>query len=53
MDMSTNHMMKTYIAGGMFVSLVERPDDLVKLINDMDPETRRLSQSFCGIGDGQ
>ncbi len=39
--------------GGMFVSLAERPGDLVDLVNDMDPETRQLSQSFCGVDDDQ
>ncbi|RYP21778.1 hypothetical protein DL765_002003 [Monosporascus sp. GIB2] len=38
---------------GMFVSLAERPGDLVELVDRMDPETRRLSQSFCGMGGGQ
>ncbi|RYP73505.1 hypothetical protein DL769_004219 [Monosporascus sp. CRB-8-3] len=39
---------------GMFVSLAERPGDLVELVDGMDPETRRLSQSFCGMrGDQQ
>ncbi|KAI0097738.1 multicopper oxidase [Nemania sp. FL0031] len=34
--------------GGMFVSLAERPGDLVTLIEAMNPATRTLSQSFCG-----
>lgn len=33
----------------MFVSLAERPSDLVRLVEAMDPATRTLSQSFCGI----
>lgn len=32
----------------MFVSLAERPGDLVGLVQDMDSETRARSQSFCG-----
>jgi len=36
--------------GGMFVSLAERPADLVTLVETMDPETRSLSQSFCSAG---
>ncbi|KAH7031100.1 Cupredoxin [Microdochium trichocladiopsis] len=39
-----------HMEGGMFVSLAERPDALVKLIDDMDPATRSLSQSFCEHG---
>jgi hypothetical protein len=36
--------------GGMFLSLAERPEDLVQLVNDqMDPELRQLSQSFCSM----
>ncbi|KAH9887752.1 hypothetical protein F4778DRAFT_786127 [Xylariomycetidae sp. FL2044] len=42
-----------HMEGGMFVSLAERPSDLVKLVAGMDPETRRLSQSFCDVGGGQ
>ncbi|KAI0521447.1 Cupredoxin [Xylaria bambusicola] len=37
-----------HMEGGMFVSIAERPEDLVKLISEMDPTTRTLSQSFCG-----
>lgn len=33
--------------GGMFLSLAERPSDLVELVNKMDPDTRRRSQDFC------
>ncbi|KAI1410835.1 putative multicopper oxidase [Hypoxylon sp. FL1857] len=40
-----------HIEGGMFLSLAERPSDLVRLVDDMDPEVRRLSQSFCGAGE--
>ncbi|RYO78833.1 hypothetical protein DL764_010084 [Monosporascus ibericus] len=43
-----------HMEGGRFVSLAERPGDLVELVDKMDPETRRLSQSFCGMrGDQQ
>ncbi|KAI0011025.1 hypothetical protein F4779DRAFT_626858 [Xylariaceae sp. FL0662B] len=46
-----------HMEGGMFLSLAERPADLVELVDKMDPATRRLSQSFCGSGanddDGQ
>ncbi|KAI1421018.1 Cupredoxin [Xylaria sp. FL1777] len=38
-----------HMEGGMFVSLAERPGDLVRLIEAMDPTTRALSQSFCGV----
>jgi hypothetical protein len=37
----------------MFVSLAERPDNLVKMMAEMAPETRRRSQSFCGMDDDQ
>ncbi|KAI1334831.1 Cupredoxin [Xylariaceae sp. FL0016] len=37
-----------HMEGGMFVSLAERPDDLARLIDDMDPTTRAQSQGFCG-----
>ncbi|KAI0406861.1 Cupredoxin [Xylaria palmicola] len=37
-----------HMEGGMFVSLAERPDDLVALVDAMNPATRALSQSFCG-----
>ncbi|KAI1651446.1 putative multicopper oxidase [Daldinia loculata] len=37
-----------HIEGGMFLTLAERPSDLVTLVNQMDPDTRRKSQSFCG-----
>lgn len=33
--------------GGMFVTLLERPNDLKELVSGMDPATRELSQSFC------
>ncbi|KAI0970187.1 multicopper oxidase [Xylaria arbuscula] len=41
-----------HMEGGMFVSLAERPDDLVRLVEKMDPATRALSQSFCGATGG-
>ncbi|OTA94787.1 putative multicopper oxidase [Hypoxylon sp. CO27-5] len=41
-----------HIEGGMFLSLAERPSDLVRLIDEMDPEVRRQSQGFCGADDG-
>lgn len=31
----------------MFVSLAERPHDLVRLMAEMDPETWRRSQELC------
>ncbi|KAI0531744.1 Cupredoxin [Xylaria digitata] len=37
-----------HMEGGMFVSLAERPEDLVALIKGMDPETRTQSEGFCG-----
>ncbi|KAJ3564250.1 hypothetical protein NPX13_g7908 [Xylaria arbuscula] len=37
-----------HMEGGMFVSIAERPEDLARLIDAMDPATRTLSQSFCG-----
>ncbi|KAI1105160.1 Cupredoxin [Jackrogersella minutella] len=37
-----------HVEGGMFLSLAERPSDLVRMVADMDSETRRRSQSFCG-----
>ncbi|KAI0140074.1 putative multicopper oxidase [Hypoxylon sp. NC0597] len=40
-----------HIEGGMFLSLAERPSDLVRLVDEMDPEVRRQSQSFCGADD--
>ena len=33
--------------GGMFVSFIERPEDLKSLVDTMDPGTRELAQSFC------
>ncbi|KAI0478899.1 multicopper oxidase-domain-containing protein [Xylariaceae sp. FL0804] len=42
-----------HIVSGMFVSLAERPRDLARLVADMDPATRQLSQSFCGVDGGQ
>ncbi|KAI2629358.1 multicopper oxidase [Xylaria nigripes] len=39
-----------HLEGGMFISLAERPADLVSLVEAMDPETRALSQSFCNGG---
>ncbi|KAI4867478.1 putative multicopper oxidase [Hypoxylon rubiginosum] len=36
-----------HVEGGMFLSLAERPSDLVELVNKMDPDTRRRSQDFC------
>jgi FtsP/CotA-like multicopper oxidase with cupredoxin domain len=33
--------------GGMFVTMLERPNDLKGLVDAMDPATRELSQSFC------
>ncbi|CAJ2512884.1 Uu.00g010030.m01.CDS01 [Anthostomella pinea] len=42
-----------HMEGGMFVSIAERPGDLVELVTNMDPATRVLSQSFCGMGDGR
>ncbi|KAL7628086.1 hypothetical protein AAE478_002283 [Parahypoxylon ruwenzoriense] len=41
-----------HIEGGMFLSIAERPSDLVGLINHMDPATREKSQSFCGMSGG-
>ncbi|KAI0903621.1 Cupredoxin [Ustulina deusta] len=41
-----------HMEGGMFVSIAERPEDLVSLIEVMDPTTRALSQSFCGVRGG-
>ncbi|KAH8681126.1 multicopper oxidase-domain-containing protein [Xylariales sp. PMI_506] len=40
-----------HMEGGMFLALAERPSDMVKMIQDMDPDTRKLSQSFCRQGD--
>ncbi|KAI0838910.1 putative multicopper oxidase [Hypoxylon sp. FL0890] len=42
-----------HIEGGMFLSIAERPSDLVKLVDEMDPEVRQLSQGFCGGDDGE
>ncbi|KAI1148554.1 Cupredoxin [Nemania diffusa] len=38
-----------HMEGGMFVSLIERPSDLVTLVEAMDPATRILSQNFCSV----
>ncbi|KAF3067162.1 Laccase-1 [Daldinia childiae] len=38
-----------HVEGGMFLTLAERPSDLVTLVNQMDPDTRRQSQGFCGV----
>ncbi|KAI8960712.1 Cupredoxin [Daldinia sp. FL1419] len=37
-----------HIEGGMFLTIAERPSDLVTLVDQMDPGIRRQSQSFCG-----
>jgi len=37
----------------MFVSFLERPDDLKALAKDMDAETRRASEGFCAKRDGR
>ncbi|KAK9773595.1 putative Cupredoxin [Seiridium cardinale] len=37
-----------HMEGGMLVSLAERPADLARMVQDMDPETRRRSMGFCG-----
>ncbi|KAI1214123.1 multicopper oxidase-domain-containing protein [Annulohypoxylon truncatum] len=42
-----------HVEGGMFLTLAERPSDLVRMVGAMDPETKRLSQSFCGAGDDE
>ncbi|KAK8128353.1 diphenol oxidase [Apiospora sp. TS-2023a] len=42
-----------HMEGGMFVSLAERPSDLVSLVRDMNPQTRSQSMRFCGMEDGQ
>ncbi|KAI1499325.1 multicopper oxidase-domain-containing protein [Biscogniauxia marginata] len=42
-----------HMEGGMFLSLAERPGDLADLVANMDPETRRKSQGFCGMSEGQ
>ncbi|KAK8106244.1 hypothetical protein PG999_009603 [Apiospora kogelbergensis] len=42
-----------HMEGGMFVSLAERPSDLVSLIRDMDPQTRSQSMDFCGMSADQ
>ncbi|KAI1809942.1 Cupredoxin [Poronia punctata] len=36
-----------HMEGGMFVSIVESPDDLTTLVETMDPAVRSLSKSFC------
>ncbi|KAK7997043.1 PAK kinase [Apiospora arundinis] len=40
-----------HMEGGMFVSLAERPSDIVSLVRDMDPQTRSQSMHFCGMID--
>ena len=37
-----------HLEAGMLVSFIERPGDLETLVQEMDPEARALSQSFCG-----
>ncbi|KAI2611956.1 Cupredoxin [Hypoxylon sp. NC1633] len=39
-----------HVEGGMFLSIAERPFDLVHLVDNMDLETRRQSQGFCDFG---
>ncbi|KAI5918592.1 multicopper oxidase-domain-containing protein [Camillea tinctor] len=36
-----------HMEGGMFLSLAERPSDLVDLVARMDPSTRQRSLGFC------
>ncbi|KAI0132167.1 Cupredoxin [Xylariales sp. AK1849] len=42
-----------HMEGGMFVSLAERPDDLVNMVREMDAATRQRSLGFCGHDDDQ
>lgn len=37
-----------HLESGMLVSFIERPEDLKTLVQEMDPDMRALSQSFCG-----
>ncbi|KAK0745162.1 multicopper oxidase-domain-containing protein [Apiosordaria backusii] len=36
-----------HMEAGMLVTFLERPEDLKRLVHDMDPSTRELSRSFC------
>ncbi|KAJ0117876.1 diphenol oxidase [Diaporthe amygdali] len=36
-----------HLEAGMLVSFLERPDDLKRLLTEMDSEVRELSESFC------
>lgn len=36
-----------HMEGGMFVSLLERPHDLKRMLNGMDTPTRDLARGFC------
>ncbi|KAK8051277.1 diphenol oxidase [Apiospora rasikravindrae] len=40
-----------HMEGGMFVSFIERPSELVSLIRNMDPQTRSQSMQFCEMND--
>ncbi|KAK7956903.1 diphenol oxidase [Apiospora aurea] len=42
-----------HMEGGMFVSFIERPSDLVTLVRNMDSQTRSQSMQFCGMNDGR
>ncbi|KAL1874918.1 hypothetical protein VTK73DRAFT_10398 [Phialemonium thermophilum] len=36
-----------HMEGGMFVSFLERPDDLKALVRDIPPATKSLAERFC------
>ncbi|KAI2465084.1 Cupredoxin [Annulohypoxylon bovei var. microspora] len=42
-----------HVEGGMFLTLAERPSDLVRMVGDMDPETKRQSQDFCSASNSE
>ncbi|RYO91084.1 hypothetical protein DL766_003352 [Monosporascus sp. MC13-8B] len=48
-----SHVVIRFVADNPGLWALHRPGDLVELVDRMDPETRRLSQSFCGMGGGQ
>ncbi|KAI1383136.1 Cupredoxin [Hypoxylon trugodes] len=39
-----------HVEGGMFLSIAERPSDLVELVDKMDSDVRQQSRNFCGAG---
>ena len=44
----TDEKQAWHLEEGMLVTFVERPDELKRLVEGMDPATRDQARSFCG-----